>query len=300
MYVVTGATGNTGSVVAKQLLAKGQKVRVIGRNADRLQPLASLGAEPFVADLGDAAALTRALTGAQAAYAMIPPDIGSQDVRAHQERVSGALASAIEKTAIKHVVALSSFGADKSENTGPVVGLYHLEQKLNGITGLNVLYLRAGYFMENTLGQAGIIQALGRTAGPLHADLKLPMIATRDIGAFAADALWKLKFSGKQTLELLGQRDLDYNEVTAIIGKAINKPDLQYAALPNEQLRPALLQMGMSANMADLLLEMSASLNSGYMKALEERSPQNTTSTSYETFVTEEFVPAYQGESRAA
>lgn len=300
MYVVTGATGNTGSVVAKQLLAKGQKVRVIGRNADRLQPLASLGAEPFVADLGDAAALTRALTGAQAAYAMIPPDIGSQDVRAHQERVSGALASAIEKTAIKHVVALSSFGADKSENTGPVVGLYHLEQKLNGITGLNVLYLRAGYFMENTLGQAGIIQALGRTAGPLHADLKLPMIATRDIGAFAADALWKLKFSGKQTLELLGQRDLDYNEVTAIIGKAINKPDLQYAALPNEQLRPALLQMGMSANMADLLLEMSASLNSGYMKALEERSPQNTTPTSYETFVTEEFVPAYQGESRAA
>lgn len=300
MYVVTGATGNTGSVVAKQLLAKGQKVRVIGRNADRLQPLASFGAEPFVADLEDAAALTRAFTGAQAAYAMIPPDIGSPDVRAHQERVSGALASAIEKTAIEHVVALSSFGADKSENTGPVVGLYHLEQKLNGITGLNVLYLRAGYFMENTLGQAGIIQALGRTAGPLHADLKLPMIATRDIGAFAADALWKLKFSGKQTRELLGQRDLDYNEVTAIIGKAINKPDLQYAALPNEQLRPALLQMGMSANMTDLLLEMSASLNSGYMKALEKRSPQNTTPTSYETFVVEEFVPAYQGASKAA
>ena len=81
MYVITGATGNTGSVVAKQLLAQGQKVRAIGRNADRLQPLAKLGAEPFVADIRDAAALTRAFTEAQAVYVMIPPDMASQDFR---------------------------------------------------------------------------------------------------------------------------------------------------------------------------------------------------------------------------
>src|SRR5579872_1078706 len=88
--------------------------------------------------------------------------------------------------------------------------------------------------------------------------------------------------------------------VSAIIGKAIHKPDLQYIQLPDEQIRPVLLQLGMSGNIADLLLEMSASLNSGYMKALEKRSPQNTTPTKYETFVTEEFVPLYQAKSKAA
>jgi uncharacterized protein YbjT (DUF2867 family) len=300
MYVITGATGNTGSVVAKQLLAQGQKVRAIGRNADRLQPLAKLGAEPFIADITDTAALTRAFTGAQAVYAMVPPDIRNQDVYAYEERVADALAQAIEKAEVKYAVVLSSIGADKPDKTGPVLGLYNLEKKLNRIASLNALFLRAGYFMENTLGQAGIIHGLGKAAAPLRPDLKVPMIATHDIGVFAANALLKLDFSGKQTRELLGQRDLDYNEVAAIIGKAINKPDLQYVALPDEQLKPALVQMGMSPNMADLLLEMSASLNSGYMKALEKRSAQNTTPTTYETFVAEEFVPAYQGKSQAA
>lgn len=300
MYVVTGATGNTGNIVAKQLLAHGEKVRAIGRSADRLQPLAKLGAEPFVADLTDTAALTRACKGAKAVYLMIPPDLRSQDLRARQELLVEAFAGAIASAGIQHVVTLSSVGADKSEKTGPVVGLHDLEQKLNRISGLNVLHVRAGYFMENTLGQVGIIRALGRTAGPIAGDLKLPMIAARDIGAFAANALLKLNFSGKQTRELQGQRDLSYNEATAIIGKAIHKPDLQYAQLPNEQIRPALAQMGMSANVADLLLEMSASLNSGYMKALEKRSPQNTTPTSYETFVAEEFLPAFQEASKAA
>jgi len=54
---------------------------------------------------------------------------------------------------------------------------------------------------------------------------------------------------------------------------------------------PALIQMGMSASMADLLLEMAEALNSGYMRALEPRSAENTTPTSIETFVAEEFVP---------
>lgn len=300
MYVVTGATGNTGSVVAKQLLAHGQKVRVLGRSAERLQPLANLGAEPFVADITDSATLVRAFTGAQAAYAMIPPDIGNPDPRGYQERVSDSVASALEKTGIKHAVVLSSVGADKPEKTGPVVGLHNLEQKLNRISGLNALYLRAAYFMENTLSQVGIIQGLGKTAGPVRGDLKLPMIATSDIGAFAADALLKLSFSGKATRELLGQRDLDYNELTSTLGKAINKSDLKYVQLPDEQIRPALLQMGMSPKMADLLLEMTAALNSGHMRALEKRSPENTTPTPYEAFVEEEFTPAYRARSQAA
>jgi uncharacterized protein YbjT (DUF2867 family) len=138
------------------------------------------------------------------------------------------------------------------------------------------------------------------TAGPLRPDLTQPMIATRDIGSAAARALLDLKFSDKQTHELLGERDLSYTEVAAIIGQAIGKPDLKYVQLPDEQIRGAFLQMGMSANVADLILEMSAALNSGHMKPLEERNEQNTTPTSFESFVEQEFVPAYRGKATSA
>src|SRR5271157_6394037 len=154
---------------------------------------------------------------------MIPPNVTTNDFRAFQDRVSNAIAAAIQNAGVKNIVSLSSIGADKASGTGPVVGLYNLEQKLNLIDGVNVLHLRAGYFMENTLPQVGAIRMTGSTAGPLRPDLKVAMIATRDIGAVAADALLQLKFRDKQTQELQGQRDLDYTEAAAIIGKAIDK-----------------------------------------------------------------------------
>jgi uncharacterized protein YbjT (DUF2867 family) len=221
MYVVLGASGNTGHIVAKALLARGQKVRAVGRNASHLQPLAANGAEISVADVSDAAALTKAFQQADSAYVMIPPNPTSNDALAYAERVSDAIAAAAKNTGVRNIVSLSSIGADKPSGTGPVVGLHNLEQKLNRIDAANVLHLRAVYFMENILPQASAIRAMDCTAGPLRPDLKLPMIATRDIGAAAADALLQLAFRGKQTQELHGQRDLDYTEVTAIIGTAI-------------------------------------------------------------------------------
>ena len=299
MYVVTGATGHTGNVVAKALLSKGEKVRVVGRNPDRLKALVAQGAEPFTADLTDTASTTRAFVGAKAVYVMMPPNIASPDFRGLQDRVTDAIATAFQSAGVTHVVTLSSIGADKTEKTGPVVGLHYLEQQLNGIEQLNVLHLRVGYFMENTLAQIGIIRNTGMTVGPLRPDLKLPMIATRDIGEAAASALLNVDFRQKQTRELLGQRDISMSEVAQIIGKNIGKPDLRYTQAPDEQVRPALIQLGMSPNVANLLLEMSAALNSGYMRALEPRSAQNTTPTSYESFVAEEFVPLYEGKSAA-
>jgi uncharacterized protein YbjT (DUF2867 family) len=294
MYVVLGASGNTGHVVAQNLLARQQKVRVVGRNAARLQPHAAQGAEIFLGDVTDAAALTKAFHHADSAYVMIPSNHTINDPLAYEERVSDAIAAAVKNTGIKNVVSLSGFGADKTKGTGPVIGLHNLEQKLNQIDTANVLHLRAGYFMENTLPQVGAIRMAGSAVGPVRPDLKLPMIATRDIGAAADDALLRLAFRGKQTHELLGQRDLDYTEVAAIIGKAIGKPDLGYVHAPDDQIRAAMVQMGMSDAMAGLILEMTAALNSGYMRALEPRTSRNTTPTSYETFVAESLVPAYR------
>jgi uncharacterized protein YbjT (DUF2867 family) len=125
------------------------------------------------------------------------------------------------------------------------------------------------------------------------------MIATRDIGNAAADALVRLEFRGKQTRELQGDRDLNYAEVAAIIGKAIGKPSLGYVQAPDDQMRAAMTQMGMTANFVGLILEMAGALNSGHMKALEPRSATNTTPTSFETFVEEEFAAAYREQTAA-
>ena len=299
MHVVLGASGNTGHVVANNLLARGQKVRVVGRNAAHLQPLAAKGAEAFVADLTDTPALIKAFDQAESAYVMIPPNPTSRDPLGYANRVSDAIAAAVQTAATRNVVALSSIGAEKSSGTGPVLGLHNLEQKLNQIIGANVLFLRAAYFMENTLPQVGPIRKMDCAAGPLRPDLKIPMIATRDIGTAAADNLLHPTFRGKQTRELLGQRDLTYTEVAATIGKAIGKPDLKYVHLTDDQARGAMVQMGMSEQFARLLLEMTGALNSGEMHALEPRTPENTTPTSYETFVAETFVPAFQQQAAA-
>lgn len=298
MYVVLGASGNTGRVVANNLLSRGQRVRVVGRNAAHLQPFAAKGAETFVADVTDSGTLKQAFQRADSAYVMIPPNPASTDPLGYSTRVGDAIASAVQNAETKNVVALSSIGADKGSGTGPVVGLHNLEQKLSQISSANVLHLRAGYFMENTLPQVNAIRQMNSVATPLRPDLKLPMIATRDIGAAATDALLH-PVSGKQTRELLGQRDLTYNEVAAVIGKAIGKPDLKYVQAPDDQFRSVLVQMGMSEQFARLLLEMIGGLNAGYMRALEPRTPQNTTPTSYENFVAEYFVPAYRQQAAA-
>jgi len=300
MIVVIGATGHTGSTVAEKLLAKGEKVRVVGRDERKLESFKQNGAEAFVGDAGDANAMARAFSGAEAAYVMIPPNMASPNVLAFSDRVSDSLAAALQKSGVKQAVALSSIGADKPDKTGPVVGLHKLEQKLEAISGLNVVFLRAGYFMENTLAQVGVIQGFGSMLGPVRADLALAMIATHDIGTVAADLLAGREIHGKQRRELLGARDVSYNEVAKVVGAAIGKPDLKYQQAPPAQIKMALAQMGMSPNMAELLLEMTDALNSGYMRALEPRSAQNTTPTTIETFVTETFVPAYRGKAARA
>lgn len=300
MYAIIGATGNTGRVVAERLLARGQKVRVIGRNATRLQGFVQKGAEAAVADATDGEGLTKAFSGARAVYVMVPPDNAAPDFGAYQEQVSGAAAAAIEKAGVEYAVLLSSVGADKPSGTGPVAGLHRFEQKLAGVPRLNALYIRAAYFMPNLLPQINVIKAMGAMAGPLRGNLAVPMIAPRDIGAYAAEALLKLNFTGQQPLELLGQRDVTYDDAAKVIGRAIGKPDLSYSQLPPSQLKPVFVQMGMSPNMADLLLEMSDAMNSGYMVALETRSSRNTTPTSIEQFVSEEFAPAFGGKAAGA
>jgi len=304
MYVVTAATGHTGSVVAQRLLAAGAQVRVLGRDASRLAQFAGQTsgnrAEVVAVDMEDAPALKKALSGARAVYAVMPPNLAAPDVRAYQERVTDSLAAAIRNNGVAYAVALSSTGADLEKGSGPVLGLHSLEKKLGAIDGLNLLSLRCGHFMENLLTQIGVIHSMGFMAGAVNSDVALPMIATADIGAVAAESLEKLDFSGKQTRELLGPRHVTNAEAAHIVGTAIGKPNLSYKHFPAMILKPAMKQIGLSASMVDLVLEMSESLNSGLMKAKETRSERNTTPTTLESFATEVFAPAYRANAGKA
>jgi uncharacterized protein YbjT (DUF2867 family) len=295
-HVILGASGNTGSIIANSLLSKGKKVRVVGRDAGRLQCFVQKGAEAFTANLSDAAELTKAFSGARAAYLMLPPAKSRED----QERDSDGIAKAVKESGLRYVVHLSSYGAQVPEGTGPVAGLHSSEQKLNAISGLNVLHLRAAYFMENNLAAIGMIHGMGVFANALLPDLKLPMAATRDVGDYAAQRLLHLDFSGKQTRELLGECDLSMTEAAAVIARGIGKPDLRYEQFPYDQVQQALMQMGVPPKGAALYIEMYKAINAGILIPQEPRSPENTTPTSFEQFVQDVFAPAYHGKATTA
>jgi uncharacterized protein YbjT (DUF2867 family) len=296
MHVILGASGNTGSIIANLLLSKGEKVRVIGRDLGRLQGFVRKGAEAFSADVSDAVALTEAFSGARAAYVMLPP----LNSREEQERESDAIAKAAKESGLRYAVHLSSYGAHVPEGTGPVAGLHSSEQKLNAISDLNVLHLRAAYFMENNLAAIDMIHGMGMFGHALLPDLKLPMIATRDVGDYAAQRLLDLDFSGKQTRELLGERDLTMTEATALIARGIGTPDLRYEQLSYDQVRQALMQMGFSPKKAAVYIEMFEAINTGLLAAQEPRSQGNSTPTSFEQFVQDVFVATYRTKASAA
>jgi len=296
MYVILGASGNTGSIIANSLLSKGEKVRVMGRDTGRLQRFVRQGADAFTANVSDAAVLTKAFSGARAAYLMLPPAKSRED----QERESDAIAKAVKESGLRYAVHLSSYGAQVPEGTGPVAGLHSSEQKLNAISGLNVLHLRAAYFMENNLAAIGMIHGMGIFGNALLPDLKIPMAATRDVGDDAAQRLLRLDFSGKQTRELLGERDLSMTEATAVIARGIGKPDLRYEQFPYDQVQQALTQLGVPPKGAAMYIEMYKAINAGILVPLEPRSPKNTTPTSFERFVQDVFVAGYHGKGPTA
>jgi uncharacterized protein YbjT (DUF2867 family) len=279
-----GASGNTGKPLAMALLKAGKKVRVLSRTEDKVKELKSQGAEVMVGESSDVNYLTKAFTGATAVYAMIPPNFAATDFTDYQKKFADAVAEAVKKCNVKYVVSLSSVGTHLEEHSGVVFGLRYMEQKLDAISGLNTLHLRPTYFMENTLGQVGVIKQMGVMGSPVKADLKLSMIATKDIADYAFKRLNSLNFSGKNVQYLLGQRDLTYNEVASVFGKAIGKPDLKYNEFPAAAFKQALMLMGTSENLADNMNRFIDHLNKGKVLEDAKRDAESTTPTSIEEF----------------
>src|SRR5260221_13461433 len=99
-FVVAGVSGNTGKIVAESLLAQKRAVKVVVRDAAKGEPWKAKGAEVAVADLADAAALGRALEGAEGAYLLIPPSFVEPNFRAYQDRIAAAIAQAVRTSKV--------------------------------------------------------------------------------------------------------------------------------------------------------------------------------------------------------
>jgi uncharacterized protein YbjT (DUF2867 family) len=284
MYVITGATGNTGKSISHALLDAGKQVRVIGRSAERMQEFADKGADVFVGEVTDAAAMEQAFADASAVYFMIPPNFGSNDPLGDYRTITNVMADAVSKSPATHIVSLSSVGADQSSGNGPVAGLYIMEQRLNQLTDKNILHLRPGYFMENTFGQVGVIKAMGIGGGPVEPDVRFGMIATQDISEYAAKRLLALDFTGSSHQELQGERDVTYSEVVKVLATKIGKPEVAYQQFTPDQAIEGMMQFGASKAVAESLIELSDGLKKGILQFRDERSAANTTPTSIEQF----------------
>jgi uncharacterized protein YbjT (DUF2867 family) len=253
-FVVAGATGHVGSVIARELLAAGHKVRAIVRNVEKAKELGGHGAELLAGELGDVGFLTRALRGADGAFLLLPPPArDTPDVRALQDRVARAQADAVGESGVRHVVLLSSWGAEKAAGTGPIVGLHVLEEALKKTRAIST-FLRAGSFTENVLNMLPAAQKQGILPNFFPPEYKLATIATRDIAGVAVRELLSPP-SATQVVYVLGTHEYSAVDQAAYLSKKLGK-EIKLLNLPPSAASGALQQAGMGKSIADLVQEM--------------------------------------------
>ena len=302
MYTILGATGNIGSKIADILIRKGEDVRLVARTADRLLPslvkkakadATYVGeAHSYVGDIMETEFLVKAIEGSEALFTLIPPNLRANTFIPYADKIGESIARAIEIVKVRHVVNLSSIGAEQSQSTGPILSLHEQEKRLNRIKELNVMHVRAGYFMENLLWNIDLIKSKGVTGSAIRGDIKIAAIATKDIAEYAAKRLTKRDFTGSSVHYLLGQRDITLIEASGAIGSKISKPGLPYVTFPYEEAEKSMVAMGLSPDMSRTYIEMARAFNEGKINA-EKRTKENTTPTSIELFCDEVFVPAF-------
>jgi len=262
MFVIAGATGNTGSVAASTLLAQGKPVTVLVRDARKAESWRQKGAHVAPASLEDTHAVAKALAGAEGAYLLIPPNYKAEDALGYGFRVGEALAGAVKTSGIPHVVLLSSVAAQHAQGTGPIRSLHHAESVL-WPAAKNLTLLRAAYFLQNwASGVEGV-----RNQGVLHNFLtperKIPMVSTADIGRIAAEYLMD-PARGRCVVELAGPEDYSPQDIAQTFAAALGKP-VKLETHPLDAVIPTMTALGFSQDVARLFREMTEGINSGHV-----------------------------------
>jgi len=253
MYAVAGVTGRVGAATARHLLENGAEVRVLVRDRERAEEWMRRGAEARVVDLGDRAALRDAITGCDGLFVLLPFDLTVDDLDAYADAITTSVAGAVADSGISHVVMLSAGGADLSHGTGPIAGLHRMEQALQA-TGTVLTALRSGHFQEKVgdliaAARAGVYPVFAASA-----DVPLPMVATRDLGATAARALLSPDVASS-SIDVVGPAYSE-REVATVLGAALGR-ELEVVVLPEDAWAPALVDAGFRPHVAASLAELS-------------------------------------------
>lgn len=262
--VVTGSLGNISKPLTLNLIQKGHSVTVISSNPERQKNIESLGAIAAIGSLEDAKFLTQTFTGADAAYCMVPPNFSEPDQIAYYMKIGNSYAKAIKQSGIKRVVELSSYGAHLETGTGFIVGSYKNEQLLNTLESVSITHIRPGYFYYNLLHFIGMVKAAGFIGTNFGGEDKLAMVSPQDIATAIAEEL--LMVNTNNNIRYVASDDRSCNEVAAVIGKAIGKPNLEWKTLSNEQTHNGMIANGMTPSTAATLVELGAATHSGALR----------------------------------
>ena len=282
MFVISGVTGNTGSVVAQALLDKGQPVRVIVRSEAKGEAWKAQGAEVAVADLLDVDAITKALEGANGAYFLLPPDLANEAFIDDSIRRADAIVAAAVAARLPHAVVLSSVGAQNEDRVGPISTIAYLENRLVQAS-IPLTAVRPGYFLENIQDVMPAVLHDGVYPSMiLPLDLKIDMVATRDIGATIAEALLDPTPTARRVIELKGAAQYSAEDIAAALSRQLNR-EIAPVPVPLEAQAAQLKEAGLSRQSAESLAEMHENISNGRIAFIDAHARKGA--TDLETFV---------------
>lgn len=295
-YVVTAATGHTGSLVAKGLLEAGHTVRVLGRDPDRMNELAERGATPMIGDVRDPAFVEVAFQGADAAYLVSLADRNSHDLRRGFADIGTNYAEAARKTGLKSAIFLSTIGTHDERNRGLILIHTDVERALNTVEGLHVVHLRAPSFFENLFYFLRPMQERGVLSTPIAPDTPLETVSTKDIAAVALRLLLALNFQGKTALELHGEPDLTMRTIAAQISQQLGRPFPIEHADRNADIE-AIAAAGMGWDFAALLNDTWDLFSQKGLLRATDPTPETRMPTPITEFIRTELVPVLKAPS---
>ncbi|KRB82354.1 nucleoside-diphosphate sugar epimerase [Sphingomonas sp. Root710] len=221
-FAVVGATGRTGARLTRKLLSEGHQVRALSRGGAALDELAEIGAEPFLGSFDTGTGeLDKFFDDVDAAFLMVKSDWNNPT--GHYPVVSQRFVDALSQSPVKLAVSLSAFGAEVNGKTGHSECFYILEQKLNELNNIDLVHVRAAWFMENTAAWTQSVAKYGRMAWFYKPDLKMPWVATNDIADLAAVELTQ-PTGEHRVIREAGSEDLTMDELAAMIGREIGRP----------------------------------------------------------------------------
>src|SRR5438105_9776640 len=232
MILATGASGNVGGEVLRQLVAARQPVRAMYRSQSEAAK-APKGAEAVVADFADTASLERALEGIEKIYLVCGPV--PELVKLETNAIEAS-----KKKKIKHLVLNSALGAGTFDASFP---RWHrqVEKVLEG-SGVPYSIVRPNSFMQNVLNfYAPTIRKEGRFYAAMG-KARVSFIEVRDIAAVIVKLL-TTSGHDRKTYELNGPEAVTYSELAAKISAAAGRPvqPVQYVDLPAAELGKAML-----------------------------------------------------------